>query len=358
MTHSVKAPRKALDVAQPRDSIKAAAPQDRYVGHGHPFCTKRIRCKERQEIRPPFSSPSVNSILLSFPCFVVFALIVSSSALADEIEHRGPIVYAKPGGLELKMTLATPTERGAAPRPAVLLIHGGSWLFGTRHQLHWYTRRFAEQGYVVAAIQYRMMLKHRFPECVEDCKAAVRWLRLHAAEYNIDPDRIVALGNSAGGHLAAMLGATSPEDGFDGAENPGVSSAVQATVGMYGVYELSGYRNPQGFFVLRWITKWFVKRFVGKETPDRDTYKLASPTTYAHAGMGPVFLVHGTNDHTVRYDQSTAFRDQLSGLGVPVHMSTVPYGHIFDFLHAPARQKVFDQILAFLKEHGMQPPEN
>ncbi|MCX5757482.1 MAG: alpha/beta hydrolase, partial [Candidatus Hydrogenedentes bacterium] len=121
------------------------------------------------------------------------------------------------------MTLATPAARGVAPRPAVLLIHGGCWLFGTRHQLHWYTRHFAEQGYVVAAIQYRMMPKYRLPDCVEDCKAAVRWLRLHAAEYNIDPDRIVALGNSAGGHLAAMLGVTSPDDGFDGVENPGAS---------------------------------------------------------------------------------------------------------------------------------------
>ncbi|MCX5759104.1 MAG: prolyl oligopeptidase family serine peptidase [Candidatus Hydrogenedentes bacterium] len=155
-----------------------------------------------------------------------------------------------------------------------------------------------------------------------------------------------------------MLGVTLPEDGFEGTENPGASSAVQATVGMYGVYELSGYRDPQGFFALRGITKCFVKQFVGTETPERDTYKLGSPMNYAHAGMGPVFLVHGTHDHIVRYEQSTAFRDQLSRLGVPVHMSTVPYGHVFDFLHAPARQKVFDEILAFLKEHGMQAPEN
>lgn len=288
----------------------------------------------------------------------LFALSVSSAAWAGEIAHRGPIVYAKPDGLPLKMTLAAPVAASAQPRPAILLIHGGCWLFGTRHQLHWYTRHFAEQGYVVASIQYRMMVKHRFPECLEDCKTAVRWLRLHAAEYNIDPGRIVALGNSAGGHLAGMLGATEPKDGFDGIEYPGISSAVQATIGMYGVYELSGYREPQGCFALRGITKSFVKRFVGEEKLERDPYKWASPATYAHAGMGPVYLVHGTNDHIVRYDQSTAFRNQLNALGVPVQMSTVPYGHVFDFLHAPARQKIFDEILAFLKEHGLQPPEN
>jgi len=287
------------------------------------------------------------------PSALLFAW--AASAAAGPIEYRGPIVYARHEGVPLRMTLATPKDPGVEPRPAVLLIHGGCWLFGTRSQLHWYTRRFAEKGYVAAAIQYRMMPKHRFPECVEDCKAAVRWLRLHAAEYHIDPDRIIALGNSAGGYLAAMLGATEPKDGFEGTVNLGASSAVQATIGMYGVYDLSGYRDPKGFFALRGITKSFVKRFVGKETPDHDTYKWASPMTYAHAGMGPVFLVHGTNDHIVRYEQSTAFRDQLTRLGVPVHMSTVPYGHVFDFLHASARQKVFDEILVFLKEHGLQP---
>ena len=96
--------------------------------------------------------------------------------------------------------------------PGVVLIHGGAWLFGTRYQLHWYGSRLARAGYVAASINYRMLPMYPFPYCIHDCKAAVRWLRLHADEYGIDPERIAAFGNSAGGHLAGLLATTRPRD--------------------------------------------------------------------------------------------------------------------------------------------------
>jgi len=291
-----------------------------------------------------------------------FAVILLALALACErtfaADHqtKSRVIYADDGDRALKMTLRFPMDSGKELRPAVLLIHGGAWLFGTRHQLHWYGERLAENGYVTAAIGYRMMPDYPFPACLYDCKAAVRWLRLHAKEYRIDPNRIAVLGNSAGGHLAAMLAATRPEDDLEGTQNGGASSAVQAAIVMYGVTDLSYYKSPRGYIGLGGLAKVFMKSFVGKDAKSKtDPYAAGSPDTYVHAGMCPVLLVHGTNDHQVPYMQSVAFSDHLDAVHVPEQFITVPYGHAFDFFHPKARTEFFAETLTFLNKYLKQP---
>ncbi len=283
---------------------------------------------------------------------VLAACLISTWSCAAEYRTKAKIVYADYGNRDLKLTLRLPVDGGQEPRPAVVLIHGGCWLFGTRHQLHWYGKRLGENGYVTAAISYRMMPHYPFPACLHDSKAAVRWLRLHAKEYGIDPERIAVLGNSAGGHLAAMLATTRPEDGLEGTVNGGVSSAVQAAVVMYGVSDLSYYQNPRGYIGFGGLSRVFVKSFVGKDSNGKkDPYAAASPITYAGRETCPVLFVHGTKDHFVPYAQSVAFCDQLQDLGATARLITVPYGHAFDFFHHRARKNVFAEILTFLDVH-------
>lgn len=282
---------------------------------------------------------------------------LSLAAFAQGYQIKRNVVYSEPDGQKLRLNLYLPDSEAATPRPAVLLIHGGAWASGTRYQLYWYGRQLAKHGYVAASLTYRMMPLHRFPACVYDCKAAVRWLRDHADEYNIDPDRIAALGNSAGGHLAAMLATTKEEDGLEGPTEDGApSSAIQTAVVLYGVADMSYYRNASGYIRLAGLTSFFIQQFVG-ESPQQgvDPYDAASPVTYADQDTCPVLFIHGTKDNIVPYAQAVAFHDQLEDLGVPTQLISVPYGHVFDFLFPWARADVFEDILAFLESHLLQP---
>lgn len=289
--------------------------------------------------------------ILGFWLIVFFAL----SAWGRDYDVRPRLVYSEPDGNRLRLTLYLPRDVDPVPRPGIVLIHGGAWVFGTRHQLAPYGHRLAENGYVAATISYRMMPGHGFPDCLHDAKAAVRWMRSHAREYNIDPERIGVIGNSAGGHLATLLATTRPEDGLEGPQGAAgldVSSAVQACVSLYGVADLSYYRHPEGYIRLAGLTPVFMRNFVGQSVNSvKDPYDSASPITYAHAGMCPVLFVHGTNDHQVPYAQAVSFCEQLRRLGVPTRLITVPYGHAFDYFHLDARADVFKEMLVFLDEH-------
>jgi len=287
----------------------------------------------------------------TFCCLVCLA----GSAWGRSFEVKPRLVYSEPDGDRQRLTLYLPCTPDPAPRPGIILIHGGAWVFGTRHQLAPYGRRLAENGYAAATINYRLMPGHGFPDCLHDAKAAVRWMRTHAAEYNIDPERIGVIGNSAGGHLATLLATTRPEDGLEGPVGaPGleVSSAVQACVSLYGVADLSYYRHPEGYIRMAGITPVFMRHFVGEPVNHvSDPYDSASPVTYAHAEMCPVLFVHGTRDHQVPYAQAVSFCEQLKRLGVPTRLITVPYGHAFDYLHLNTRAEVFGEMLVFLDEH-------
>ena len=293
--------------------------------------------------------------IVSFVLLEAFS--VSAMATVDYRTERG-IVFADLGDKNLKMTLYIPKEGGAALRPGMVLIHGGGWIMGTRYQQAWYCRQFARDGYVVMTIDYRLMPKYAFPDCLHDCKAAVRWLRLNAQKYQVDPDRIVTFGASAGGHLAALLAATAPKDGLEGDVNPGASSEVRAAISLYGAVDLTQYRDRPIRGRMSKITAHFFREFTTRNMGEMNGAALAaaSPITYAGPETKPIIFVHGTNDHLVHYEQSVRFHDRLEKLGVPTRLITLEgRGHGFDYIHWHQRQAVFDQMLAYLKEQGCGP---
>ena len=144
-------------------------------------------------------------------------VVATAARGADEpkVKTERDISYTKAGATELKLDMATP-EQGDGPFPAVLVIHGGAWRAGNKGDVGGVLREFAAHGYVAVSPQYRFCPKEVFPAQVHDVKAAVRWMKAHAKERRIDPDRIGAIGFSAGGHLALMLGVTGPGDGLEG----------------------------------------------------------------------------------------------------------------------------------------------
>jgi hypothetical protein len=162
--------------------------------------------------------------------------------------NTGPIVYrdlpyVSNGHERQKLDLFLPRE--GKNLPLIIRVHGGAWMMGTKD---WEKPEdFIRNGYAVASIGYRLSQHAKFPAQIEDCKAAVRFLRANAQKYNLDPNRFAAWGGSAGGHLAAMLGTTGDINEFDVGENLSCSSKVQAVVDYFGPTDLIGFhRMPDG----------------------------------------------------------------------------------------------------------------
>ena len=151
------------------------------------------------------------------------------------------IPYLAGGSPKQTLDLYLP-DQIRAPMPAVLWIHGGGWECGDKHPCRIW--EFVERGYVIASVGYRLSDEAAFPSQLHDCKSAVRWLRAHAAEYGIDSARIGAWGESAGGHLAALLGTTGHMREFDVGDHTAQSSEVQCVVNWYGPVDFLEWGAP------------------------------------------------------------------------------------------------------------------
>jgi acetyl esterase/lipase len=174
------------------------------------------------------------------------------------------------------------------------------------------TELLARRGYVAATVSYRLVSTARFPAQIEDCKAAVRWLRANAAKYNINPDRIGAIGPSAGGHLACLLGVTDRKDGLEGnGGNPDHSSRIQAVVSFFG---------RTNFMTKTWNDELEEKIFVpliGASFGDKpELYNKISPIAYVSPTSPPFLLFHGSEDKLVPPQDSMDMAEKLLASGV------------------------------------------
>lgn len=283
-------------------------------------------------------------LFIAAPLLLVAILFVAAAILKDpRITVERDLVYGTVGGTELRLDLARP-KGGDGPFPAIVFLHGEGWRAGHRRDMSHFIEGVARMGYVGVTVEYRLVPAARFPAQVEDCKAAVRWLRANAGKYGADPGRIGAVGFSAGGHLAAMLGVTSESDGLDGTSgNSGQSSRVQAVVAFFGPTDFSTRDWPAD------LEKEVIVPFLGGTFADRpDTYVRASPIHYVTKDDPPFLLFHGGKDELVPVDQSKRLAEKLKSAGVPVQLVVLPEeAHRF----TDARiQECMRQMLKFLAE--------
>ena len=145
----------------------------------------------------------------------------------NSVRLERDIEYARVGEKKLLLDLYQP-EKATGPLPVIVWVHGGGWQGGSKDGCLPAQLGFPQRGYAVASVDYRLSSDASFPAQIEDCKAAVRWLRANAKKYNLDSDRFGAWGSSAGGHLVNLLGVTSGTRDFDGRGNLSFSSRVQA----------------------------------------------------------------------------------------------------------------------------------
>lgn len=218
--------------------------------------------------------------------------------------------------------------KAVKPMPVILWIHGGAWLMGNKEDTP--ALFFMKSGYAVASINYRFSSAAIFPAQIEDAKAAVRWLRANADKYHLDPDRIAAFGNSAGGHLAALLGTTGDVKPLEGnLGNANQSSKVQAVVDWCGpsdfisIEEQGDANNqlrpgdPKGPVA---------KLFGGLPSKKPELAASASPMTFVSNDDPPFLIMHGDHDNVVPIKQSSDFYEVLKAAKVKVVYHVVKNG--------------------------------
>jgi len=244
--------------------------------------------------------------------------IAAGSGKGQAVRWDTDIVFGKGGDTELKLDLAMPKE-GEGPFPAIICLHGGGWIGGERQQMKGTLEVLARRGYVAVSPDYRLAPRDRFPAQIEDCKAAVRWLRANAQKYHVHPQRIGVFGFSAGAHLACLLGVTDKDDGLEGqGGNAEQSSAVQAVVSFFG---------PTDFTQPVWskeVRERHLEPFLGGAIEEKaDVYRRASPMTYVSKNAPPFLFVHGTADTIVPIQQSEKMVEKLRQAGVSARLIAV-----------------------------------
>jgi len=243
----------------------------------------------------------------------------------DNVEIVRDVVYGTVGEKKLLMDIAYPKEKGDKPRPVIVWIHGGAWLEGNKNNN--LALPLTQSGYITASIEYRLSQEAVWPAQINDCKTAIRFLRAHAEQYGLDPQKIGVWGSSAGGHLAAMLGTSGDVKELEGSgEWADQSSRVQAAADFFG---------PTNF--LKMIDFPSSMKHDAPDSPESlliggsildhpDRVRSADPITYVSADDPPFFIAHGNKDPLVPYNQSELLYDALKKAGVDAQMILVKDG--------------------------------
>jgi acetyl esterase/lipase len=273
-----------------------------------------------------------------------------AARVPDGTDVKRDLSYVENGSASQRLDLYLPKHSGKIP--LIILIHGGAFMMGDKSFED--VGRFVKAGYAAASLNYRLSSEAVFPAAVEDCKAAVRWLRAHASTYDLDPDHFGAWGASAGGNLAAMLGTTGEIRDFDVGANLDQSSRVLAVADFFGptdFLQMDAHRLPNG--MVHDSASSPESRYLGGPIEEKKAaVARANPITYVTAKAPPFYLAHGDRDPLVPHHQSQLLEAALKSAGVPVTFYTVKgRGHGFNdetaermtleffarYLKAPAR---------------------
>ncbi|MBR5301449.1 MAG: alpha/beta hydrolase [Clostridia bacterium] len=268
------------------------------------------------------------------------------------VDFKTNIAFAAPGGEELALQLIKPMWQSEASKgfPLVVFIQGSAW---TKPDQFWQIpqlSRLALSGYVIASVTHRSCFTAAAPAFLKDVKSAIRFLRAHAAEYDIDPERVCAWGTSSGGNTALLLGMTDGDPAFDEGENLDQSAGVKAVVDCFGPTDLVKMIDDQYAAQPRNEENLLWALAGRNEENYKDTLEQISPIAYVKPGRNPppFLILHGDADDVVLYEDSEALYDKLIQNGYAadfVHITDAPHeGNFWS-------EKLLDIIFSFIQNN-------
>ena len=255
-------------------------------------------------------------------------------------------VFGVTGGRELTADVFTPEKIPDKPRPAIVFLHGGSWMSGGPSQFHSHSGILASRfGFFAMSVDYRMSGEAQFPAALQDSKCAVRWVRSQIESQNIDPNRVAICGGSAGGHLSSMILTTMGVEKYEGdAGSNEFSSDVNLGILFNGEYDMWDLLEKGSLIEP-------MKDFMGG-TPEEipEVYDELSSIKYVHKDVPPVLSLHGTEDLCVSHHQALAFHEKLKSVGVHSEVEIYEGKPHAWFNREPDRSTTTDRMIEFLIE--------
>lgn len=240
--------------------------------------------------------------------------------------------YVGQGNPRQMLDLYLPETKTTRPRPLVVFIHGGGWENGSKDQAEILIELIKDKPYAGASINYRLTNEAIWPAQIHDCKAAIRALRAHAAENQIDPDKIAVFGISAGGHLVSLLGVTGGVKELEGELGPNLdqSSRVSCVLDFCGPSNFLTFAG-EGTIINVDDPETGLSKLIGGTVKNKpDIARNASPVTYITEDDAPFLIIHGNKDNIVRYAQATEFDAALEKARIPATLLTgTDGGHVF-----------------------------
>lgn len=279
-----------------------------------------------EQIQPRPTSMTINIktfALIAMASVAIQAAVPKSSATEPTVIRD--IAYARSDDPAHRLDLYHPTKR-QGDTPLIIWVHGGAWRSGTKSDVP--IIGLLEHGFAIASVDYRLTPQSAFPAQVHDIKAAIRFLRSQATEYDVDPKRFFIAGSSAGGHLAALVGVSTGVVKLEGPSqsNSDQSSAVAAIVSFYGASNLQTILKQSTPYGLSVRVPALQLLLGGQPEQNPDNAKLASPVAHIDATDPPLLLIHGDQDPQMPIEQSYELQRAYRQAKLPVQMHIVQGG--------------------------------
>ena len=245
------------------------------------------------------------------------------------IKMEKDIAYVPDGDEAQKLDLYLPEKAVEKPMPLIVHIHGGGWMGGSKFPCP--VALMVLKGYAVASVEYRFSQKAKFPAQIQDCQAAIRWLRAHSKDYHFDTDHVGVVGGSAGGHLSALVGTSGGKNAFSKiGGNEEQTDRVQAVCDIFGpadfstvVQQAAEDKNVKNIFEFN-TPKDPYSELIGTKLDDKEKADAVSPVHYVSQDNPPFLILHGTHDALVPYAQSEEFAAALKEKDVAVWLQKLP----------------------------------
>lgn len=268
----------------------------------------------------------------------------------EQVDLIANVPFSCPGGEELAMQIVKPRfSSGGKGFPLVVFIQGSAW---TKPNQFWQIPQLsvlAKRGYVIASVTHRSCFTAPAPAFLQDVKTAIRFLRAHAAEYDIDKERVCSFGTSSGGNTSLLLGLTGDDPAFVTDEYAEESSAVKVVVDCFGPTDLIKMMDVQYADIPQDEASLFLNLGGGMETI-RSKFELISPIRYVKPGLTlpPFLILHGDADEVVLYEDSEAFYNKLTECGYEadlVRITNAPHEGSF------WSTELWEIIFSFIEKH-------